>query len=249
MTHPPRQLILSLSHILLLLLCLLNQGLISAATATTISVSLTRILDKNGQHTTFITLLTTTEIASLIQHELKNSPIGLTVLAPTDTAFDNLKYSNRSINSLGIQGQIPLVYYHVLPRFYNLSDLLWVTNPIIKSKATGYAGGLCTLKITGQANQVHVSTGIVETQIKNALIQEFPLGVFQVDEVLLPVELFGLIISSLLYHLILQKHQLMIMKVMKVHIHVSMRVIRSLIGGGAYLKFLMEESRCFSCIY
>uniref|UniRef100_A0A2N9GP60 FAS1 domain-containing protein n=1 Tax=Fagus sylvatica TaxID=28930 RepID=A0A2N9GP60_FAGSY len=40
-------------------------------------------------------------------------------------------------------------------------------------------------------NQVNVSTGIVVTQINNALRQQSPLAVYQVDKVLLPQELFG----------------------------------------------------------
>lgn len=47
------------------------------------------------------------------------------------------------------------------------------------------------LNFAGQGNQVNVSTGVVTTQINNALRQQFPLAVYQVDKVLLPLELFG----------------------------------------------------------
>ena len=38
---------------------------------------------------------------------------------------------------------------------------------------------------------MNVSTGVVETQVNNALKDEMPLAVYQVDKVLLPEELFG----------------------------------------------------------
>ncbi|XP_021888587.1 fasciclin-like arabinogalactan protein 13 [Carica papaya] len=151
-------------------------------------VNLTGILEKAGQFTTFIMLLNTTQVDSQIRNQLNSSTEGMTVFAPTDNAFRNLKAG--TINNLDTQKKVQLVLYHVLPKFYSLSDLLLVSNPV-RTQATGQDGGVFGLNFTGQGNQVNVSTGIVETQINNALRQQFPLAVYQVDMVLLPEELSG----------------------------------------------------------
>lgn len=182
---------LSLTTLLLfLLLSLRTQAQTSSAPAPSPSgpVNLTGILDKNGQFTTFIRLLTSTQVANQVENQLNSSTEGMTVLAPTDNAFNNLKAG--ALNDLSIQQQVQLVLSHILPKFYTLSNLLLVSNPV-RTQATGQDGGVFGLNFTGQGNQVNVSSGVVETQINNALRQNFPLAVYQVDKVMLPEELFG----------------------------------------------------------
>ena len=110
---------------------------------------------------------------------------GFTVFAPTYNAFNTLKAV--IINSLDQQKKVQLVLYHVLPKYYSLNDLQFVSNPV-RTQATGQDGGVFGLNFTGQNNLVNVSTGVVETQINNALTQHKPLAVYQVDKVLLPAE-------------------------------------------------------------
>lgn len=151
-------------------------------------LNFTGILDKNGQYTTFIRLLIQTQVASQITNQLNSSTEGLTVFAPTDNAFTSLK--SGTLNNLTTQQQVALVLYHVLPKYYTLTSLLTVSNPV-RTQATGQDGGAYGLNFTGSGNQVNVSSGVVETQINNALRQQFPLAVYQVDKVLLPNDLFG----------------------------------------------------------
>ncbi|KAJ9686243.1 hypothetical protein PVL29_015242 [Vitis rotundifolia] len=151
-------------------------------------LNLTGILDKNGQFKTFIRLLATTQIGDQIKNQLKSSTEGMTVFAPTDNAFSNLKPG--TLNALSDQEQVQLILYHVLSKFYSLDTLLTVSNPV-RTQATGQDGGIFGLNFTGEGNQVNVSTGIIETQINNVLRGESPLAVYQVDKVLLPLELFG----------------------------------------------------------
>ncbi|KAL5730532.1 hypothetical protein ACHQM5_003339 [Ranunculus cassubicifolius] len=148
----------------------------------------TGILDKAGQYTTFLRLLTSTQIGSQIQNQLNSSDQGFTVLAPTDNAFSNLKAG--TLNGLSTQDQLALVLYHILPKFYTLAMFETVSNPA-RTQATGLDGGAYGLNFTTTSNQVNVSTGVVDTQINNALAKDFPLAVYQLDKVLLPSELFG----------------------------------------------------------
>ncbi|XVF66761.1 hypothetical protein PTKIN_Ptkin10aG0063700 [Pterospermum kingtungense] len=150
-------------------------------------LNFTGILDKNGQYTYFLRLLSDTQVGSQIQNQLNSTTEGFTVLAPTDNAFNNLKAG--TINGLDEQKKVQLVLFHVLPKYYSLNDLQFVSNPV-RTQASGQDGEVFGLNFTGQNNQVNVSSGAIETQINNALTQKKPLAVYQVDKVLLPAEFF-----------------------------------------------------------
>ncbi|XP_038681612.1 fasciclin-like arabinogalactan protein 9 [Tripterygium wilfordii] len=151
-------------------------------------VNLVRILDKSGQYKTFFRLLQQTQVGNQVNNHLKGSITeGFTVFAPTDNAFRNLKAG--TINRLTNQQQVQLVLYHVVAKYYSLNGLRSVRNPV-RTQATGQ-NGIFVLTFTSQGNRVNVSSGMVKTQINNALRQKFPLAVYQVDKVLLPKELFG----------------------------------------------------------
>ncbi|KDO49564.1 hypothetical protein CISIN_1g025959mg [Citrus sinensis] len=178
----------SASHILLtlapLVLLLVLPQIQAQAPAPAGPVNLTGILDKNGQFTTFIKLLISTQVANQIQSQINSSSEGMTVFAPTDNAFNNLEKG--LLNNLDNQKQVQLVLYHVTSKFYRQSDLLLVSNPV-RTLASGQ--DVWGLNFTGQGNQVNVSSGVVETPINSVLRQNFPLAVYQVDKVLLPEEL------------------------------------------------------------
>ncbi|CAN8247892.1 unnamed protein product [Cochlearia groenlandica] len=152
-------------------------------------INITAILEKGGQFATFIRLLNTTQIGNQINIQVNSSSEGMTVFAPTDNAFQNLKPG--TLNELSQEEQVTLILYHVSPKFYTLDDLLSVSNPV-RTQASGRDGGaVYGLNFTGQGNQVNVSTGVVETRVSNALRKERPLAVYVVDMVLLPEEMFG----------------------------------------------------------
>lgn len=167
-----------------------SQPIAPAPTTETSPINLTAILETGHQFTTFIRLLNTTQVGFQVSVQLNSSDQGMTIFAPTDNAFNNLKPG--ALNSLTYQQQIQLMLYHIIPKYYSLSDLLLASNPI-RTQATGHEGGVFGLNFTGQAqsNQVNVSTGVIETRINNALRQQFPLAIYVVDKVLLPEELFG----------------------------------------------------------
>ncbi|VVA89871.1 unnamed protein product [Arabis nemorensis] len=151
-------------------------------------INLTQILEKGGQFTTFMHLLNITQVGNQVNIQVNSSSEGMTVFAPTDNAFQNLKPG--TLNKLSSDEQVKLILYHISPKFYTLDDLLSVSNPV-RTQASGRDNGVYGLNFTGQANQVNVSTGYVETRISNALREQRPLAVYVVDMVLLPGEMFG----------------------------------------------------------
>ncbi|KAH6788894.1 FASCICLIN-like arabinoogalactan 9 [Perilla frutescens var. frutescens] len=150
-------------------------------------INITGILEKAGQYTKFIHFLNLTHSAEQINSQVNNSHDGMTVFAPTDNAFDNLPAG--TLNNLSTQQQVQLVLYHICPKFYSLTDLASVSNPV-RTQATGQDGGEFGLYFAGQNNQVNVSTGVVDVPIYNAVRKDFPLAVYQVDKVLLPKEFY-----------------------------------------------------------
>ncbi|CAL0332893.1 unnamed protein product [Lupinus luteus] len=144
--------------------------------------NLTGTLELGGQYTTFIRLLNETQQIIQIQSQLNTTTQGFTIFAPTDNAFQILP--SGAINGLTVDQKVKLVLYHIIPKYYTLTDLLTVSNPVNTEASWG-------LNFTGHGNQVNVSTGVVETALNNALREHFPLAVYEVDVVLLPLELFG----------------------------------------------------------
>ncbi|WOL02221.1 MLO-like protein 2 [Canna indica] len=150
-------------------------------------LNLTGILEKGGQYVTFLRLLKETQVLGQIESQLNSSFNGLTIFAPTDNAFNNLKAG--TLNSLTTQEQVSLVLFHVLPRYYSPSTFETTSNPV-NTQASG-SNGVYTVNITSSSNQVNVSTGVNEVPVNNNLYMDFPLAVYSVDKVLLPSELFG----------------------------------------------------------
>ncbi|KAL9239307.1 hypothetical protein vseg_013642 [Gypsophila vaccaria] len=180
----------------LLLLPLLLQGLVLTAAQTTAQApapgpagptNVTAILTKAGQFTMFIRLLQNTQEANQINTQLNNSNNGLTIFAPPDNAFSNLK--SGMLNSLTDQQKVQLVQFHVLPTFMSLAQFQTASNPL-RTQAGNSDSGEFPLNVTSSGTQVNVTTGVVNTTVSNSIYSDGQLAVYQVDQVLLPAAFF-----------------------------------------------------------
>ncbi|OAY42661.1 fasciclin-like arabinogalactan protein 11 [Manihot esculenta] len=150
--------------------------------------NITAVLEKAGQFTTFIKLMKATQEADQINTQLNNSNQGLTVFAPPDNAFTNLKAG--TLNSLTDQEKVQLVQFHILPTFIPMSQFQTVSNPL-RTQAGNSANGEFPLNVTTSGNQVNVTTGVNTASVANTIYTDGQLAVYQVDQVLLPLDLFG----------------------------------------------------------
>ncbi|XP_059626995.1 fasciclin-like arabinogalactan protein 11 [Cornus florida] len=147
-----------------------------------------KILEKDGRFTLFLRLLKSTSVGSQINAQLKDSNNGLTVFAPTDAAFSNLKQG--TLNSLTGQQQIQLLQFHILPTFLTPAQFQTATNPL-RTQAGGSDPGEFPLNVTTNGNLVNMSTGVMSTTISGSVYTANRLAVYQVDNVLLPWSIFG----------------------------------------------------------
>lgn len=129
-----------------------------------------------------------TQVADQINTQLNNSNQGLTVFAPTDNAFSTLKAG--TLNSLTDQQKVQLIQFHVVPNFLSISQFQTVSNPL-RTQAGNSNNGEFPLNVTTSGNQVNVSTGIVDATVANTVYTDNQLAVYQVDKVLLPLDIFA----------------------------------------------------------
>ncbi|XP_008793344.2 fasciclin-like arabinogalactan protein 12 [Phoenix dactylifera] len=150
--------------------------------------NITKILEKAGQFTTFIRLIKSTKVSDQINNQLNNSDSGLTVFAPPDNAFSSL--SAGTLNSLTDQQKVELLQFHVLPSFISMTEFQTVSNPL-RTQAGDANNGRFALNVTTVGNGVNITTGIVNTTVSNTIYSDNQLAVYQVEKVLLPLDIFG----------------------------------------------------------
>ncbi|XP_062181368.1 fasciclin-like arabinogalactan protein 12 [Phragmites australis] len=148
---------------------------------------LTKVLEKKGGYTKFLQLLHDTRVDDQIKAQLTDSYNGLTIFAPTDSAFASLK--SGTLNDLSSQDQIQMVLYCVLPRFYSLS-MLGTLNGKVNTQGSGHDGPY-KYSIKRSGDNVNVSTGVNWMLLGSPDSKDFPLAVYPVDKWPLPYELFG----------------------------------------------------------
>ncbi|KAM7279131.1 hypothetical protein ACFE04_006265 [Oxalis oulophora] len=149
--------------------------------------NITKILEKGGQFTIFIKLLKATSVSDQLYHQLNDSNNGVTIFAPSDNAFSNLKPG--TLNSLNDQQKVELVQFHVVPQFISMSNFQTVSNPL-RTNAGDTADGLFPLNVTNSGNSVNITTGLTNTSVSGTVYTDDQVAVYQVDKVLLPQGVF-----------------------------------------------------------
>ncbi|RZC12721.1 fasciclin-like arabinogalactan protein 12 [Glycine soja] len=149
------------------------------------SQDIVKILRKAKSFNTLIRLLKTTQIINQVNAQLVTSKNGgLTILAPDDGAFSELKAGY--FNSLGDRQQKALIQYHVLPVYVSSSNFDALSNPVLtlaSDSPTGYQ-----LNVTAYGNSVNISTGVVNTTLTGIVYTDKTLAIYHVDKVLIPLD-------------------------------------------------------------
>lgn len=146
-----------------------------------------RILRKAKSFSVLIRLLKTTQLINQINSQLITTKSGgLTIFAPADSAFSQLKAG--FLNSLNDNQKIELLQFHVLPTYVSSSNFDSLTNPV--RTLAGDNPTRLQFNVTAYGNNVNISTGVVNTTITGVVYSDKQLAIYQVDKVLLPLDFF-----------------------------------------------------------
>ncbi|KAJ6855938.1 hypothetical protein NC651_040531 [Populus alba x Populus x berolinensis] len=136
--------------------------------------NVTKILEKAGHFTIFIRLLRSTQEESHLFSALNDSSTGLTIFAPTDSAFSELK--SGTLNTLSDGDKSELVKFHT------------VSNPLGTWAGTG---SRLPLNVTSYPNSVNITTGLTNTSLSGTVYTDNQLAIYKIEKVLLPKDIFA----------------------------------------------------------
>lgn len=151
-------------------------------------VNLTALLSVAGPFHTFLNYLESTKVIDTLQNQANNTEEGLTLFVPKDAAFSALKKPLPSLSNLTQDQLRQLCLFHALPHYYSLSDFKNLSDV---GGIPTFAGGDYTLNLTDVSGTIHMTSGWSDTKISSSVFSTAPVGIYQVDKVLLPEAIFG----------------------------------------------------------
>ncbi|XP_010277448.1 PREDICTED: fasciclin-like arabinogalactan protein 10 [Nelumbo nucifera] len=158
-------------------------GILTAPAPSAADVNITQKLEKAGCKT-FASLLVSSGVLKMFESALDK---GLTVFAPNDEAFkaagvpDLSKLTNAEL--------VTLLQYHALARYNPFGSLKTAKGPISTLATNG--AGKYDLTVTSAGDSVTLHTGVDSSRVASTVVDDPPLCILTVDNLLLPSELFG----------------------------------------------------------
>ncbi|KAH9606627.1 hypothetical protein KSS87_013063 [Heliosperma pusillum] len=148
--------------------------------------NITELLSVAGPFHTFLDYLQSTKVIETLQSQANDTEEGLTLFVPKDSAFASLK--KPSLSNLTQEQLKNLCLFHALPHYYSLADFknLSGVGPV-----PSFAGGDYSLNFTDKMGTIHMTSGWSDTKISSSVWSTAPVGIYQIDKVLLPEEIFG----------------------------------------------------------
>jgi hypothetical protein len=130
----------------------------------------------------------TTQLISQLNSQLLTIKSGgLTILAPDDSAFSQLKAG--FLNTLSDGQKLELLQFHVISDYVSSSNFDTLTNPV--RTLAGAKPGKVELNVISYGGSVNISTGEVNTTIDGIIYTDKHLAIYKVGKVLLPTEFFS----------------------------------------------------------
>ncbi|CAL9006919.1 unnamed protein product [Prunus brigantina] len=158
-------------------------GILTAPAPSASDVNITALLEKAGAKT-FASLIISSGVIKTYQSAAEK---GLTIFAPNDEAFkakgvpDLSKLTNAEV--------VSILQFHAVAGYTPIGTLKTSKSPI-STLATNGAGKF-DLTTTTAGDQVTLHTGVDSSRVADTVLDATPLAIFTIDNVLLPLELFG----------------------------------------------------------
>ncbi|KAI9077103.1 hypothetical protein K1719_040925 [Acacia pycnantha] len=152
------------------------------------SVDIVGILNQANGYNVFIRLLKSTQLVNQISSQLSTTKSGgVTILAPDDGAFSQLKPG--FLNTLSDGQKLELLQFHILPDYISTSNFDTLTNPV-RTLASAHPSK-AQLNVTSFGGNVNISTGVVNTTLNGVIYTDNHLNIYRVGKVLLPQDFFA----------------------------------------------------------
>ena len=159
----------------------------SDSTPDTPAVDIVGILRQAKSFNILIRLMKTTQLINQLNAQLLTTKSGgITLLAPDDSAFSELKAG--FLNSLSDGQKLELLQFHVLSDYVSSSNFDTLTNPV--RTLAGAKPGKVELNVISYGGSVNISTGEVNTTITGIVYTDKHLAIYKVGKVLLPMDFF-----------------------------------------------------------
>ncbi|XP_004487130.1 fasciclin-like arabinogalactan protein 11 [Cicer arietinum] len=152
------------------------------------STDIAQILKTANSFNIFLRLMKTTQLINQLNSQLITIKSGgLTILAPEDSSFSELKPG--FLNTLSNEQKLELLQFHVITDFVSTSNFDTLTNPV--RTLAGNKPGKVELNVISYGGNVNISTGQVNTTINGVVYSDNHLAIYKVGKVLVPSEFFG----------------------------------------------------------
>ncbi|KAJ9178147.1 hypothetical protein P3X46_010056 [Hevea brasiliensis] len=148
-------------------------------------VDVIQILLKAGHFTAFVRLIKATHVDTQLTSQLNSSTDGITIFAPTDAAFSNLRAG--ALGSLNDREKVAFLQFHILPRFLSTSDFQTLSNPVMTLAGSD---SRYPMTISTTDSSVTINTGLTKTSLANTVYTDKQVAIYEIDKVLLPKYLF-----------------------------------------------------------
>ncbi|XP_020214622.1 fasciclin-like arabinogalactan protein 12 [Cajanus cajan] len=159
----------------------------SDSTPDTAALDIVGILRKAKSFNILIRLMKTTQLINQLNAQLLTTKSGgITILAPDDSAFSELKAG--FLNSLSDGQKLELLQFHVISDYVSSSNFDTLTNPV--RTLAGAKPGKVELNVISYGGSVNISTGEVNTTITGIIYTDKHLAIYKVGKVLLPMDFF-----------------------------------------------------------
>lgn len=152
-------------------------------------VNLTDLLSHAGPFLTFLAHIRDTQVIETFQDRAANPTDGITIFAPSDSAFSSLNTLSPPLSNLTRDQLQSLLLFHALPTYYTLTDL---SKNLSGTTATTLAGARYSLNLTDDSSgTITVDSGWTRTAITSSVYSTAPVAVYAVGHVLIPEAIFG----------------------------------------------------------
>lgn len=166
-----------------------NFDLMASETRPPVGVNITKALIDGHNFNVAASMLAASGVVE--EFEADERGAGITLFVPTDQAFADLP-ATVELQSLPADKKAVVLKFHVLHSYYPLGSLESIVNPVQPTLATEEIGaGRFTLNISRVNGTVAINTGIVQASVTQTVLEQNPVAIFGVSQVLLPTEIFA----------------------------------------------------------